>query len=103
MGTRWLVDLVGDIAAPSETFESAEKATPARVTVRLTDGSVLERELRIPVGAAGAHTRAAHPGLVRRKWLDNGGAEEVADLAAALDSGTAADVRRMLQGAFADI
>jgi 2-methylcitrate dehydratase PrpD len=98
-GGQWLVDLIGDIQAPSETFEHAEKATPARVTIRLRDGRVYERERSVPVGAVGDEARTTHPALVRRKWLGTGGAEQVADLAASLDSASSADVRNMLESA----
>lgn len=96
-GGQELVDLVGDIAPPSETFERAEKATPARVTVRLRDGRALMRERKIPIGAAGAETRSSHEQLVRRKWLGTGGAPDVADIAAGLDTATSTDVRYMLE------
>jgi 2-methylcitrate dehydratase PrpD len=101
VGGQWLVDLVGEIAAPSESFEYAEKVTPARVTVRLADGRELARERAIPVGAAGPETRAHHGELVRRKFLATGGSVEVADTAAALDHATAGDVARMLEAALA--
>ena len=57
MGGQWLVDLVGEIPPPSETFETASKVTPARVIVQLRDGREFRRELDIPVGAVGSPTR----------------------------------------------
>ncbi len=97
VGTQWLVDLVGEPLPPSATFETAEKATPARITVRLRDGSELVEEQRIPVGAIGAETRAGHAGLVREKFLSTGGSEKVADLAFALREASAGDVRLLLE------
>jgi 2-methylcitrate dehydratase PrpD len=99
VGSQWLVDLVGEIAAPSESFEYAEKVTPARVTVRLADGRKLSRERAIPVGAAGPETRVHHAALVRDKFLAVGGSAAVADTAAQLEQATAGDVCRMLESA----
>jgi 2-methylcitrate dehydratase PrpD len=99
VGTSWLVDLVGGPPPVSETFETARKATPARVTVRLRDGSEHSAELSVPVGAIGPETRADHPALVRTKYLSTGGGEKVADLAAGLREASAGDVRVMLEEA----
>ncbi|MDT4970409.1 MAG: hypothetical protein QOG22_552 [Pseudonocardiales bacterium] len=101
VGTQWLVDLVGELPAPSESFETATKATPARVEVRLSNGEVHSRELTIPVGAIGPHTRANHAELVRAKFLGVGGRDDVADIAATLPTATAQDVRAMLERALA--
>lgn len=95
----WLVDLVGQPPPVSETFETACKATPARVTVRLRDGAEHTAELAIPVGAIGPDTRGGHAALVREKYLSTGGGENVADLAAGLREASAADVRLMLEEA----
>jgi 2-methylcitrate dehydratase PrpD len=97
VGTQWLVNLVGTLPPPSATFEAATKATPARVAVRLTNGDVHCRELSIPRGAAGPQLRAEHQTLMRAKYLDTGGPERVADIAAALPDATAHDVREMLE------
>ena len=102
VGTKWLVDLVGQPPPVSETFETACKATPARVTVRLRDGSEHSAELAIPVGAIGPDTRAGHAALVRTKYLSTGGGEKVADLAAGLREASDADVRLLLEEALSD-
>ncbi|MGQ0838287.1 MmgE/PrpD family protein [Actinokineospora sp.] len=73
-------------------FAHATKATPARVTVRLTDGRTLIGERSIPVGAAGADTRARHPELMRAKFVALGGSAEVAEAAVKLDSMTAVEL-----------
>jgi 2-methylcitrate dehydratase PrpD len=99
LGGQWLVDLIGELPQPSPDFRKARKVTPARVRVRLTDGSEHTRELDIPIGAAGPATRDAHQELVRAKFLGTGGAEKVADLAAGLDGASAAEVRLMLESA----
>jgi 2-methylcitrate dehydratase PrpD len=99
VGTSWLVDLVGQPPPVSETFETARKATPARVTVRLRNGAEHTSELAIPVGAIGPDTRAGHATLVRAKYLSTGGGEKVADLAAGLREASDADVRLMLDEA----
>ena len=101
VGTQWLVDLVGDLEPPCESFEAATKVTPARVEVRLRDGSAHVRELDIPVGAIGPDLRARHPEIVRAKFLGTAGPVEVADTAAALRTATAADVRAMLAASLA--
>jgi 2-methylcitrate dehydratase PrpD len=101
VGTQWLVDLVGELPPPSESFETARKATPAQVTVRLRGGAEHTFEQRIPVGAIGPDTRARHAELVREKYLSTGGGEKAADLAAALPEASAADVRVMLEEALA--
>jgi len=99
VGTQWLVDLVGEPLPVSETFETARKATPARVTVRLIDGTEHSAELAIPVGAIGPDTRAGHAALVRAKYLSTGGGGDVADLALGLRDATAAEVRFLLEEA----
>jgi len=101
IGTQWLVDLVGELPPPSESFETATKATPARVEVRLSNGEVHSRELMIPVGAIGPGTRANYAELVRAKFLGVGGRDDVADIAATLSTATAKDVREMLERALA--
>jgi hypothetical protein len=63
---------------PDRTFTAAEKATPARVTVRLADGRTLVRGRSIPLGGAGADTRERHRYLVREKFLLQGGDPRVA-------------------------
>ena len=99
IGTQRLVDLVGESPPPSASFERAEKVTPARVSVQLSDGRRFVRERAIPVGAAGAETRRTHEALVRRKFLGTGGSAEVADAAASLELMNAVDLRHLLQSA----
>ena len=82
VGTHWLVVLVGELAAPNESFETATKAMPARVEVRLRSGETHFAERSIPVGAIGPDTRAHHHDIVRAKFLTVGGPEEAADIAA---------------------
>jgi 2-methylcitrate dehydratase PrpD len=96
VGTRWLVDLAGELSAPSESFETATKAMPARVEVRLRTGETRAAERSIPVGAIGPDTRAHHHDLVRAKFLAVGGPQETADIAARLPAASAAEVREML-------
>jgi hypothetical protein len=95
-GTQWLVDLVGEPPAPCESFETATKATPARVEVRLRTGQTHSAERSIPVGAIGPDTRAGHHDMVRAKFLAAGGPEEAADIAANLPAASAAALREML-------
>jgi len=96
VGTQWLVDLVGELPEPSESFQAATKATPARVEVRLRTGETHSDERSIPVGAIGPDTRAHHHSMVRAKFLAVGGPEETADIAASLPAASAARVRQML-------
>jgi 2-methylcitrate dehydratase PrpD len=95
-GTQWLVDLVGEPSAPCESFETATKATPARVEVRLRTGRTHSRERSIPVGAIGPDTRAGHQDMVRAKFLATGGPAQAADIAADLPAASAGEVRQML-------
>ncbi len=99
VGTQWLVDLVGDPGPPARSFETATKATPARVELRLANGRVHTRELAIPVGAVGPDLRSHHASLVREKFLGTGGDTAVADIAASLSTARARDVREMLERA----
>jgi 2-methylcitrate dehydratase PrpD len=96
VGTHWLVDLVGELPAPNESFETSTKAMPARVEVRLRTGETHSAERSIPVGAIGPDTRANHHDLVRAKFLASGGREKTADIAANLPAASAAQVREML-------
>ncbi|HEV2252041.1 MAG TPA: MmgE/PrpD family protein [Streptosporangiaceae bacterium] len=96
VGTQWLVDLVGELPAPNDSFETATKATPARVEVRLRTGETYSEERSIPAGAIGPDTRARHHDIVRAKFLAVGGPAQTADIAADLPAASAADVREML-------
>jgi 2-methylcitrate dehydratase PrpD len=84
-----------------DDFACATKATPARVTVRLTDGRVLTRERSIPVGAAGPDTRLRHRELMRVKFVDTGGSPDVAAAADKLDTMDAAELDDWLVAALA--
>ncbi|MFF9220974.1 MULTISPECIES: MmgE/PrpD family protein [Streptomyces] len=81
-------ELAQDAAGDREraTFASSAKATGARVTVRLTDGRTVSQQRLIPMAAAGPHTRAHHAELMREKFVEFGGAPDVADAAADLES-----------------
>jgi 2-methylcitrate dehydratase PrpD len=99
LGTGELGDLLEAIEAPSESFEHAEKVTPARVTIRLADGRTLERMREIPLGAAGPDTRRRHRELVRTKFTSCGGPPQVADMIETLEEASAPDVARMFAAA----
>jgi 2-methylcitrate dehydratase PrpD len=98
-GGQELVDLVGDLGGPSETFEHAEKLTGARVVVNLADGRSFEQYRDRPVGAAGPATRERHPELVARKFRNAGGAPEVVDVMATLETATATELAAALETA----
>lgn len=76
----WLADFAGiDIdellpagSAASTTFSDATKATGARVTMRLSDGTELVAGVPSPRGAAGPDTRREHRAIVRDKALAAG-------------------------------
>jgi 2-methylcitrate dehydratase PrpD len=92
-----LVDLVGEIPPPSETFEDARKATPSRVVVRMVDGRSFDHRVDIPLGAIGPHTRAHHAELVRTKFLSTGGAESVVDAVASVEHASSSEVAQLLE------
>lgn len=100
-GGQWLVDLIGDLEPPLVDFRHARKVTPAAVTVRLTDGRSLRRELAVPVGSVGSPERVAHPALVRAKFLSTGGSAEVADRLLGLEKLPADEVAQALTDALA--
>jgi 2-methylcitrate dehydratase PrpD len=99
VGGRWLVDLVGEIPPPSETFETARKVTPARVIVRCHDGRVFQRQLDIPVGAVGSPTRVHHQQLVCDKFMATGGSRPLAGRFAELETVSASELATMLDAA----
>lgn len=99
IGSQWLVELIGEPQPPAATFETATKATPARLTLRTADGEVHVRELSVPRGAVGPDLRAEHPAVVREKFLGTGGGADVADIAAVLPTASAREVREMLERA----
>jgi len=99
LGGPWLVDLVGQLPAPSTSFEDAEKVRPARVSVRFRDGRTVEHEVWNASGSAGAATRATHEQLVRDKFLSTDGNKQVADIAADLVHADADDVGFMCSSA----
>jgi 2-methylcitrate dehydratase PrpD len=99
LGGEDLVQLVGPLAAPSTSFERAEKRRPARVEVHLADGRTLSHEVDIAEGSAGSRTRSEHEALMRRKFLSTGGSKTAADIAEHLDRADPAEVAAMLQDA----
>jgi len=96
-GTSSLARFAIDPAQPAETFESATKRTPARVTVRLRDGRTFCSQRDIPIGAAGADSRLRHRELVRTKFLDQGGSTAVADALGELELCPAGELARLLE------
>lgn len=100
-GGQRLVELAGHPGPPAESFESARKATPARVEIKLADGRCYPRQLDIPVGAIGPDTRHAHAALVRAKFLGTGGSAQVADDARRLDQLDPTELRALLTAALA--
>ncbi|MGW5851307.1 MmgE/PrpD family protein [Streptomyces sp. NPDC055254] len=99
---QWLVDLVGELPAPSRDFSDARKVTGARVHVRLRDGRSVSRELHVPMGAIGGEGRPPIAGVVRDKWLGTGGREEFADGVDRLEEASADEVGRLLTLIFDD-
>jgi 2-methylcitrate dehydratase PrpD len=99
LATLGLGDLLGDAAAPSESFEDATKATGARLTVRLATGRTVTQQRDIPLGGAGPHTRAHHADLVRNKFLGTGGDEAIADAVAVLDKLSADELSDLVRTA----
>lgn len=91
--------LDGGVPAGRADFATATKATPARVTVRLKDGTTMTRERSIPVGAAGPDTRAGHTELMRAKFLSTGGDPAIADAAPKIESMTTGELRSWLRAA----
>lgn len=99
VGGQWLVELIGELPPPAPTFQTATKATPARLTLRMTNGQEHCRGLSIPRGAIGPELRMEHAAIVRDKFLGTGGDTAVADVAAALPSASTGEVRDMLERA----
>lgn len=91
--------LAGDLGPPGTTFQEADKAIGARVTVRFKDGTEARAEREIPLGAAGPDTRGNHFALMRDKFLSTGGAEETVAAVARLELLDAAELERMLSAA----
>jgi hypothetical protein len=102
-GDELLTSLGGrdGLAGPPTDFRQATKATPARVTVRLSDGSSHSRELTIPHGAAGPDLRARHAALVRAKYVEHGGRADVADAVAELPAMQRRELRDWITAALA--
>jgi 2-methylcitrate dehydratase PrpD len=76
-GGQDLIDLVGSIDDPLDDFTEAVKPTPARVSVRMTDGRSYSQHRSIPRGGIGPDLRTGHQRLVAEKWLETGGPEHV--------------------------
>lgn len=83
----------------SPDFTSCAKATGARVTVRLASGRTASRERLIPLAAAGQHTRSHHAELMHQKFLEFGGAPDVADAAKNLESMDPDDLQKWIEAA----
>ena len=98
-GRDELLRLVGEPVAPSRTFETARKVTPARLRLHMSDGSIHCRELDVPLGGAGSPSRDQHAALVREKFLAVGGAPEVADRLLELPKLPAAELNALLRRA----
>jgi len=99
IGSTDAAALAAVLEPPRESFEHAEKVTPARVTIRLADGRTFERAREIPVGAAGKETRGRHRELVREKFASCGGPSAVADMVDELEHASARDVAELLAAA----
>lgn len=100
-GGDWLVGLLGDPGPPAAGFEHVERRLPARVSVRLRGGRVVERQRDVPEGAAGPQTAATHGRLVSEKLLATGAPAVLADRLGRLeelDRDALADVLRALLG-----
>ncbi len=110
-GAAWLAGGAGiseDEAAalldpPEASFEHAEKALGARLSVRFADGSALQAAVDIPEGAAGPHTRLHHRDIAREKFLLNAtpllgaaDAQQVVHRVEAMQHNRASDVRALL-------
>ncbi|GGZ28485.1 MmgE/PrpD family protein [Streptomyces poonensis] len=106
-GAAWLREFGGDALAglagepvpPAADFTDAVKATGARVTVRLTGGRRAVRELMVPHGAAGPHTRARHAALVGQKFRALGGPADVADALVRVPRMDGAELRAWIEAA----
>ncbi|MFI9504574.1 MmgE/PrpD family protein [Nocardia sp. NPDC052566] len=72
-----IVARIAELGPPEETFEAATMAIGARMTVELTDGSVLAEDCEQPIGMSGPATRRDHPEIVGRKFLATGGSPAV--------------------------
>ena len=77
--------LVTGLGDPEPDFTGASKTIGARLRVRLRDGTELEAARERALGAAGPETAAAHPELVRRKFLATGGSPAAAGALARVD------------------
>ncbi|GAA2221572.1 MmgE/PrpD family protein [Streptomyces nogalater] len=76
-GGQDLVDLVGNVGDPLDEFIEAVKPTPARVSVRMTDGRTYAQYRAIPRGGIGPDLRTDHQKLVAEKWIEAGGPEHI--------------------------
>jgi 2-methylcitrate dehydratase PrpD len=94
-------ELMRTIDPPSASFENAEKAIGARVTVRLADGRELTATRDVATGFAGPDTRARHPQLMRAKFLACGGSDQVAEALFAIDAAAPDEVAETLEAALA--
>lgn len=95
--------LAGRMGAPAETFEQADKAMGAKLTVRLRSGRELRAEREIAVGAAGDETHGQHFDLMRSKFASTGGPGAVADAVERLEELAPSEVDELIAAAFADV
>ncbi len=91
--------LAGQMGPPSRTFETADKAIGARVTLRLVDGRELSASRSSAAGAAGAGTREGQFALMREKFVGTGGSPEVVDAVARIEDLDAAALDELLSAA----
>jgi 2-methylcitrate dehydratase PrpD len=94
--------LAGALGPPVESFELAEKAMCAHVTVRFIDGRQAQASRDIAVGAAGPDLRRRHSELMRDKFLATGGSIEVVDGIGRLEQLNAGELAKLLSAAFRD-
>lgn len=91
--------LAGQLGAPAATFETADKAIGARVSVRLTDGRELTASRSAAAGAAGTATREQQFALMGDKFVRTGGSPAVVDAVARLEDLDARGLDELLSAA----
>ncbi len=91
--------LAGPLGPASKSFERADKAIGARLTVRLLDGRELSTSRAAAAGAAGSATRERQFELMREKFLDTGGSDDVVEAVARLEDLDAAELGELLSAA----
>lgn len=84
------------LGEPGATFEGADKALGARVTVRFADGREATAGRDTARGATGSETRAEHFELMREKFLATGGDTDVVDGVSQLESLNGGELQELL-------